>query len=90
MLRNATLDLDSTTEAIRKYYLGDDAIEGNKEIIANLTNMYSDRYFFHGTHQAARLAAAGQSQVYLYLFDYKGAQTLMGLRNSSNNADYGN
>ena len=36
--------------------------------------MYSDRYFFHGTHHAARLHSKS-APVYLYLFDYKGNPT---------------
>lgn len=41
----------------------------------SLTAMYSDRYFFIPVHKTGQLHAKYGSKVYLYWFDYLGAQS---------------
>jgi hypothetical protein len=87
MYRNISTDVNQTSDAIREYYFGDKKID--EEVMKELTNMYSDRYFFHSTHHAAKLAAL-QIPVYLYLFNYKGTQSLaQDNDNKTQNVDYG-
>ncbi|CAG7819169.1 unnamed protein product [Allacma fusca] len=50
---------------VRKFYFQDGPINAGK--LNHLTNVYSDRFFFHGVRKAA-LAMAKHVPVYLYIF----------------------
>jgi carboxylesterase type B len=74
MPKNASKEL---SKLIREHYFGNDTFVEDPTLISDrLTNMYSDRYFFRGAHHSAKLHAATKSPVYLYLFNYKGSQSL--------------
>lgn len=62
----------SASAAIRAYYFGDQSISPATR--DNLTNMFSDRNFFHCTRLAS-LAVAKHAPVYLYYWTQEGPKS---------------
>jgi hypothetical protein len=50
--------------------------------------MITDLFFLVGTNSAARLHSMGEAEVYIYLFDYRGANSFSTVAMNST-ADYG-
>lgn len=90
ILNGNTFDTDSIMNRIREFYYGEQRIGRNT--FEQMINMYSDRYFFHGTHHAAKLhsQASSKEPIYLYLFDYKGkGSEILSFKEVDTNEDKG-
>ncbi|XP_021945100.1 venom carboxylesterase-6 [Folsomia candida] len=64
---------DTLTEKIRDYYFGPSITE--EEFAENLTDMLSDRAFFHPLHKAVHLYSK-HAETYVYYFNYSAFYTL--------------
>lgn len=73
--RDTALEPDAVSNQIQAFYFGSKKI-GNSTA-HNLTNLYSDRLFNHGTRTTALLHGKYNEAVpiYLYIVGYKGEQT---------------
>ena len=65
-------------DKITKFYIDSPDNIGNMDKFVNLTNLFSDRIFLHGTHEAVNIQAK-YSPVYLYYFSYEGSFSLTNL-----------
>jgi hypothetical protein len=72
---DTALEPDAISNQIRAFYFGSETI-GNSTA-QNLTRLYSDRWFNHGTRTSAVLHGKMNEAVpiFLYLFAYQGQQT---------------
>jgi len=75
MYKDTALEPDAVSNQIKAYYFGTKDI-GN-DTSANLTNLYSDRYFNHGIRSSALMHVQKNEAipVYLYMFSYRGTQS---------------
>jgi len=55
-----------------------DFIDKNNKF-KELTEMYSDRFFFYPLHHTARLHAKVGNNVYVYWFEFEGKESVLGL-----------
>ncbi len=75
--RDTALEPDAVSNQIRAFYFGSKSIGNNTA--TNLTNLYSDRLFNHGTRTSALLHGKNNEAVPLYLYTvaYRGSQSHM-------------
>ncbi|CAG7837926.1 unnamed protein product [Allacma fusca] len=79
LFKYTTFDKNRTSTAIRNFYFGDESI--GRKTLDNLIQMYSDRYFFHGTHHAAKshVENGATAPIFLYYFDHVGDNSIIHL-----------
>ncbi len=65
-------------DQITKFYIDSTENIGNMEKFENLTDLFTDRIFIHGTHEAVKVQVQ-HSPVYLYYYTYKGTFSLTNL-----------
>ncbi|KAF6206581.1 hypothetical protein GE061_017815, partial [Apolygus lucorum] len=65
--------LNETLKKIREYYFGEGAIDQSSS--RDLLEMMSDRYYLTQTMKSLALHSRLNSDVYYYIFDYRGAQS---------------
>lgn len=87
LYKHTTFDSDKTSTAIREYYFKDADI--NTETLDKLIQMYSDRYFFHPTHNAvkAHIQNGATAPIYPYYFDHIGDNSVIYLSNHPKNLE---